>query len=293
LFAFSTAAAASSSRSFSVSMVAHCAGAIVLLTIPFVPPIQAVFPNHYLHFTMLAPNMTATAQPVLKQPLKVRVPPPREPVAREFHAPLAVPRTTPLIMQSAAIPVADVGDIPLALLAPAESPRTLLATAPVPVSIKLAGFSGIELSARPSSPRATLAGKGAFDSAGAGAPATPHLRAMAPGGFGDATVLLNNAPATRKLGAQPDASPVEILFKPRPIYTAEARRLQIEGEVLLEIRFSAAGEIRIVRVIQGLGHGLDESAEAAAREIRFRPAERASTPVDSTAVVHIRFQLAY
>jgi len=85
----------------------------------------------------------------------------------------------------------------------------------------------------------------------------------------------------------------EILFKPRPAYTDEARRLRIEGEVLLEVLFAASGEARVLRTLRGLGHGLDESAIAAAHEIRFRPARRGDAPVDSSAVVHIVFQVAY
>ncbi len=48
-----------------------------------------------------------------------------------------------------------------------------------------------------------------------------------------------------------------------------------------------------MRVVRGLGHGLDETAIAAAREIRFRPARQNGAPVDSDAIVHIQFQLAY
>jgi TonB family protein len=88
-------------------------------------------------------------------------------------------------------------------------------------------------------------------------------------------------------------TPVEILSKPRPAYTEEARRLQIEGEALVEVLFAASGEARVVRVMRGLGHGLDEAAVAAARGIRFRPAQREGGSVDSSAVVHIVFQLAY
>jgi len=46
-------------------------------------------------------------------------------------------------------------------------------------------------------------------------------------------------------------------------------------------------------VVQGLGYGLDDSAQAAARQIRFRPAQQDGQPVDSTAIVHIVFELAY
>lgn len=89
------------------------------------------------------------------------------------------------------------------------------------------------------------------------------------------------------------ARPVEILAKPRPAYTDEARRLRLEGEVLLEVLFSASGTARVTRLLRGLGHGLDENAGAAAAAIRYRPAERAGVPVDAVAIVHIVFQLAY
>jgi TonB family protein len=47
------------------------------------------------------------------------------------------------------------------------------------------------------------------------------------------------------------------------------------------------------RVVRGLGHGLDEAAIAAANKMRFKPALRNGQAVDSTAVVHVVFQLAY
>ena len=88
-------------------------------------------------------------------------------------------------------------------------------------------------------------------------------------------------------------SPVEVLSKPNPVYTEEARNLKLEGEVLLEMSFSASGTLQVNRVVRGLGHGLDEAAVAAAKKIRFKPALRNGQPVDSTAIVHVVFQLAY
>ena len=90
-----------------------------------------------------------------------------------------------------------------------------------------------------------------------------------------------------------NTAPVEILFKPRPAYTDEARTKKIEGEVVLRVAFSASGDVRVLQVVRGLGYGLDQSGEEAAREIRFRPAQANGQPVDSIAFVHITFQLAY
>jgi TonB family protein len=89
------------------------------------------------------------------------------------------------------------------------------------------------------------------------------------------------------------ATPVEITFKPNPIYTQEARDLKLEGEVLLEVEFEAGGQLHVKRVVRGLGHGLDEAAIVAANKIRFKPATRDGQTVDSTAILHVVFQLAY
>lgn len=86
--------------------------------------------------------------------------------------------------------------------------------------------------------------------------------------------------------------PAEIVFKPIPVYTQEARSLRIEGEVLLEVVLEASGSLRVVRVVRGLGHGLDDNAVKAAEQIHFKPALRDGQPTDSTVVLHIIFQLA-
>ena len=86
--------------------------------------------------------------------------------------------------------------------------------------------------------------------------------------------------------------PVEIIYKPTPRYTDEARKLNLEGEVLLEVLFGANGELHVNRVVRSLGHGLDEAAVNAANKIKFKPAQRNGAAVDSTAIVHVTFQLA-
>ncbi len=109
-------------------------------------------------------------------------------------------------------------------------------------------------------------------------------------GFGDAEP---RAPSQTKL-KQPETaptSPAEIVSKPTPAYTEEARKLHIEGEVLLEVVFESSGKLQVVRVVHGLGHGLDEAAVQAAVQIRFKPALRDGQPADSRGVLHITFQL--
>lgn len=90
----------------------------------------------------------------------------------------------------------------------------------------------------------------------------------------------------------PTEIPLEILSKPTPAYTDDARARKIEGEVMLEVEFAAAGEIRVLRVVRGLGHGLDESAIRAVQSIRFKPALRNGQPVDIRTTLNIVFRLA-
>jgi TonB family protein len=126
-------------------------------------------------------------------------------------------------------------------------------------------------------------GKGDGRSSGAG---------VSTGGFG-AEQVVHGGPKLAQADAGPATTPVEITFKPQPVYTDEARSLKLEGEVLLEVMFNANGTLHVNRVVRGLGHGLDEAAIAAANKMRFKPALRMGQPTDSTAVVHVLFQLAY
>ncbi len=110
--------------------------------------------------------------------------------------------------------------------------------------------------------------------------------------FGDAEPVSPAQIRTKRTDDAAKMVPAEVISKPTPAYTPEARNLRIEGEVVLEVVFEASGRLRIVRVVQGLGHGLDESAVHAAEQIRFKPAKRDGQPSDYTALVHIVFQLA-
>ena len=100
-------------------------------------------------------------------------------------------------------------------------------------------------------------------------------------------------PSAPKVSREAHAEvPVEILLKPTPEYTDEARALKIEGEVALEVEFAATGEIRVLKVVRSLGHGLDECAARAVQGMRFRPARRAGQPIDVRTTVNIVFRLA-
>jgi TonB family protein len=113
------------------------------------------------------------------------------------------------------------------------------------------------------------------------------------GGFASAEQM-DSGPHVRKTAEDtpPTRGPV-ILYKPEPQYTAEAKTAKVQGDVVLHVVFRATGQVEVLGVIQGLGHGLDENAEVAAREIKFTPAKEDGQPVDFPANVRINFELAY
>lgn len=117
-------------------------------------------------------------------------------------------------------------------------------------------------------------------------------RTVQSSGFGDAASG-GSGRKTENQPVTPDFVPAMVISKPNPVYPAEAKQMRLEGEVLLSVLFQATGQVRVLRVVRGLGHGMDEAAERAAKGIQFKPARRDGQPVDMQAVVHIIFQLAY
>ena len=139
--------------------------------------------------------------------------------------------------------------------------------------------------------RGTVASTG-FGNGTATPPPTKKTGTVQAGGFADQTVA-TEAPKKRAANTESPTTPVDILEKPRPEYTAEGRSLRIEGDVVIDMVFLANGTVQVNRVISGLGHGLDEAALRAAQQIKFKPAKRDGQPVDFPARVRIEFRLAY
>jgi TonB family protein len=138
----------------------------------------------------------------------------------------------------------------------------------------------------------TVASAGFGNGIATSSPGGSNRGGVRTGGFGDAaTGSTGGGGAARQSAASP-TTPVEILAKPNPVYTAEARQKRIEGEVLLEVDFGANGQLQVRRVVRGLGYGLDDAAVHAAERIRYKPAQQDGRPTDTIATLHILFQLA-
>jgi TonB family protein len=77
----------------------------------------------------------------------------------------------------------------------------------------------------------------------------------------------------------------------RPEYTDEARRRDIEGVVTVQAEFETDGGFQLLRVVKGLGYGLDESALEAIKKWRFTPAYRDGQTISIVAQIDIAFWL--
>jgi protein TonB len=83
-----------------------------------------------------------------------------------------------------------------------------------------------------------------------------------------------------------------ITAKPKPTYTKEARRLGVQGFVVLKVLLSARAKVGRIRVVKGLPAGLTENAIRAACKMEFKPATKAGQPVAQWVTAEYVFRLA-
>ncbi len=85
--------------------------------------------------------------------------------------------------------------------------------------------------------------------------------------------------------------PPRLLREVRADYTDDARRANLEGEVELEIVVRRDGTVGDVKILNGLGLGLNDHAVQAVRQWRFAPGRMKGTPVDVVVEVCVEFKL--
>jgi len=84
----------------------------------------------------------------------------------------------------------------------------------------------------------------------------------------------------------------EVIYKPLPPYTEEARKARTEGMLVLEAIIRANGTVEGFRVVKSLGYGLDESAiNTIATKWKFKPGTLKGRPVDVRAMIEVTFRL--
>ncbi len=89
---------------------------------------------------------------------------------------------------------------------------------------------------------------------------------------------------------EPPAKPKPISV-PQPGYTDDAQAAAVEGKVRVQLTVDETGKVVDVKLIAGLGHGLDEAALAAARRATFEPAMHCGKPTQATFTISMRFKL--
>jgi TonB family protein len=82
-----------------------------------------------------------------------------------------------------------------------------------------------------------------------------------------------------------------ILYREKAQYTQEAKDNNVEGNVILRVVFGVDGQIRDIKVDQGLPFGLTENAITAAKKIRFEPAVKDGRPVSVRGALEFTFSL--
>lgn len=82
-----------------------------------------------------------------------------------------------------------------------------------------------------------------------------------------------------------------LVHKAEPQYTKEAQAAKIEGDVSLTLTIGADGVPSDIKVVRGLGMGLDEKAVECLQQWRFKPATSHGEPVSAKATVVINFRL--
>lgn len=86
-------------------------------------------------------------------------------------------------------------------------------------------------------------------------------------------------------------APPRLLREVKATYTDEARRAGISGDVDLEITIRRDGTVSDVKVLRGLGGGLNDRAVTAVRQWRFAPAQLKGVAVDVIVEVSVEFSL--
>jgi len=82
-----------------------------------------------------------------------------------------------------------------------------------------------------------------------------------------------------------------VLYKIDPEYSEEARKAKYSGTVVLYIEVDTGGRARNLRVIKGIGLGLDEKAIEAVNKWKFKPGMKDGKPVIVAAQIEVNFRL--
>ena len=95
-----------------------------------------------------------------------------------------------------------------------------------------------------------------------------------------------DASSPRAAGFQPP----EFLNRVKPEYTSEAELADITATVEASVVFRSSGAVGNIEILKWAGFGLDQSAEQAIRQLKFKPATRDKKPISVRATVRYNFR---
>jgi protein TonB len=87
------------------------------------------------------------------------------------------------------------------------------------------------------------------------------------------------------------ANPPQVIHKADPEYTPQALEARLTGAVMLSVVVDTEGNATEIKVVKGLGNGLDEKAVECVQKWRFKPAMRNGEPVSVKATIEVNFRL--
>lgn len=140
--------------------------------------------------------------------------------------------------------------------------------------------SAIIPSAPPSNGTGSGGGIGSGAGGGVGVGHGPGVGAGSGGGIGGGVYKVGGG-----------ISAPQAISTPDPEYTEEARNAKTQGTCILWLIVDEHGNPRDIRVVRGLGFGLDAKAIEAVRQWRFQPAEKDGHPVNVQISIEVGFRL--
>ncbi len=142
------------------------------------------------------------------------------------------------------------------------------------------GAAPVMPSAPPSNGTGSGGGIGSGSGGGVGVGHGPGAGAGSGGGIGGGVYHVGGG-----------ISAPQAISTPDPEYTEEARKAKTQGTCILWLIVDSTGHPRDVRVVRGLGHGLDAKALEAVRQWQFQPSMKDGKPVDVQISVEVGFRL--
>lgn len=109
--------------------------------------------------------------------------------------------------------------------------------------------------------------------------------------LGAQAVVIRRGAGVSALRVGNGVTPPTLAYKVEPEYAEEARLAKYQGTVVVSVVVAADGTAQDMKVVRGLGLGLDEQALKAIGAWRFTPGTKDGQPVPVVATIEVNFRL--